>query len=148
MRFIRFWEFEKAYGRDIMRIAVTYDNGEVFQHFGHCGQFKVYDVENGIIVSQNILEADGVGHGALALLLSDSCIDALICGGIGMGAQMALNDAGIKFYAGVQGSADEAVRALVNGVLNYDPYARCDHHEHQEGDCGHGGCGEHNCAGN
>ena len=32
-----------------MKIAVTYENGQVFQHFGHCASFKFYDVENGEI---------------------------------------------------------------------------------------------------
>ena len=97
------------------------------------------------MVSQNIIEANGVGHGALAYLLSEGGIYVLICGGIGMGAQMALRDAGIQFYGGVQGSADEAVSALINGVLNYDPYARCDHHGHSEGGCGQGSCNDHHC---
>ena len=47
-----------------------------------------------------------------------------------MGAQMALADAGIKLYAGVQGSADEAARSLTSGTLEYDSDARCDHHGH------------------
>ncbi len=74
--------------------------------------------------------------------------DALICGGIGMGAQTALADVGIKLYAGVQGSADSAAKALAEGNLTFDPEARCDHHEHHDGECGHDHCGEHGCAGN
>lgn len=136
-----------------MRIAVTYDNGEVFQHFGHCEQFKVYNVEGGVIVSDSTVSANGVGHCALAGLLADEGVDALICGGIGPGAQQALASLGIEVYGGVQGRADEACMALVNGVLNYDPYARCDHHDHGEGGCGghgegEGGCGGHNCGEN
>ena len=84
----------------------------------------------------------------LAGLLQEQQVDALICSGIGMGAQMALEDAGILLYAGVQGSADEAAAALATGALNYDPDARCDHHEHHGGDCGHDHCAEHHCQGN
>ena len=132
-----------------MRIAVTYENGEVFQHFGHSEQFKLYDVENGIIVGEQVVDTNGSGHGALAGFLQAVKVDALICGGIGMGAQMALADAGIKLYAGVQGSADAAARALAEGTLNYDPDARCDHHgHHHDGDCGHDHCAEHQCHGN
>jgi predicted Fe-Mo cluster-binding NifX family protein len=81
--------------------------------------------------------------------LKEAQVDALVCGGIGMGAQMALNEAGIKLYAGVQGSADEAAKALAEGRLEYDPDARCDHHGHHHGgDCGHDHCAEHHCAGN
>ena len=135
-----------------MRIAVTYDNGEIFQHFGHTEQFKVYDVNDGEIVSEQIVSTSGTGHGALAGFLSAMQADALICGGIGGGAQMALAEVGVKLYAGVQGSADEAAKALVRGELDYDPDAHCDHHGHHgEGhDCGHHhgeghGCGHHTC---
>ena len=139
----------KEKGTDTMRIAVTYENGEIFQHFGHTEQFKLYDVEDGKIVNEQIVDTNGSGHGALAGFLQAAKVDALICGGIGMGAQMALSDAGIKLYGGVQGSADEAAKALAEGNLEYDPDAHCDHHgHHHDGDCGHEHCGEHNCAGN
>ena len=124
-------------GSIAMRIAVTYDNGEVFQHFGHTEQFKLYDVENGKIAGEQVIDTNGSGHGALAGFLQAAKVDALICGGIGMGAQMALADVGIKLYAGVQGSADDAAKALAEGTLAYDPDARCDHHGHDHGNCGH-----------
>ena len=136
-------------GKDTMRIAVTYENGEIFQHFGHTEQFKLYDIEDGKIVNEQIVDTNGSGHGALASFLQAAGADSLICGGIGMGAQMALADVGIKLYAGVRGSADEAVKALAEGNLEYDPDAHCDHHgHHHDGDCGHEHCGEHHCAGN
>ena len=136
-------------GRNTMRIAVTYENGEVFQHFGHTEQFKLYDAEDGKIVSEQVVDTNGSGHGALAGFLQAVKADALICGGIGMGAQMALADAGIRLYAGVQGSADEAAKALAAGTLAYDPDAHCDHHgHHHDGDCGHDSCADHHCRGN
>ena len=139
----------KEKGTHTMRIAVTYENGEIFQHFGHTEQYKLYDVEDGKIVNEQIVDTNGSGHGALAGFLQAAKADALICGGIGMVAQMALFDAGIKLYGGVQGSADEAAKALAEGNLEYDPDAHCDHHgHHHDGDCGHEHCGEHNCAGN
>ena len=76
-----------------MKIAVTFDNGTVFQHFGHTEQFKIYETENGKIVSSRIISTDGQGHGALAAFLSANGVDTLICGGIGGGAQMALAEA-------------------------------------------------------
>ena len=125
-------------GRVSMRIAVTYENGEVFQHFGHSEHFKLYDVEDGKIVNEQVVDTNGTGHGALAGFLQAVKADVLICGGIGMGAQMALSDAGIKLYAGVQGSADAAAKALAEGTLEYDSDAHCDHHGHHGGECGHG----------
>lgn len=135
-------------GIDTMRIAVTYENGEIFQHFGHTEQFKLYDVEEGKIVNEQIVDTNGSGHGALAGFLKAVKADALICGGIGMGAQMALSDVGIKLFAGVRGAADEAAKALADGTLKYDPDARCDHHGHHHGkehDCGHHHGEDHEC---
>ena len=129
-----------------MRVAVTYENGEIFQHFGHTEQFKIYDVEDGKITKEQVVDTNGSGHGALAGFLLDLQVDTLICGGIGMGAQNALADAGIRLYGGVAGSADEAVKALAEGTLAYNPDVHCDHHEHGEGhSCGHGHGGDHEC---
>lgn len=128
-----------------MKIAVTYESGEVFQHFGHTEQFKMYEVEAGNIVSENILNTNGSGHGALANFLSSNGVDILICGGIGGGAKEALNSAGIKLYGGVSGSADEAVNDLILGKLNFNPGVHCSHHhDHTE----HHSCGEHGCGKN
>ena len=129
-----------------MKIAVTYENGQIFGHFGHTEQFKIYTAENGKIISSEVIDTNGSGHGALAGLLSSLGVDALICGGIGGGAQMALAQAGIKLYGGVSGSSDAAVEALLGGTLGFNPNVKCDHHEHHgEGHtCGDHGCG-HNC---
>lgn len=130
-----------------MKIAVTYENGQIFQHFGHTEQFKFYEVENSKIVDVKVVDTNGSGHGALAGLLSALNTDILICGGIGGGAQMALAQAGIKLYGGVSGDADEAVEAFLANSLNYDPEAKCDHHDHHHDDnhtCGDHGCGS-NC---
>ena len=126
-----------------MKIAVTYSNGEIFQHFGHTEQFKVYTVDKNKILSAEVVDTNGSGHSALAGLLSQLDVDVLICGGIGGGAQMALAQAGIQLYGGVTGDADKAVESFVVGNLAYDPDAKCDHHDHHHG-AGHA-CGEHGC---
>ena len=130
-----------------MRIAVTYENGSVFQHFGRATQFKIYDIENGKIVSSEIVDVGGSGHGALVGVLSALKVDALICGGIGGGAQMALAEAGIKLYGGISGNADAAADAFASGTLSHNPNVMCSHHgeHHHEGDCGNHGCGHHSC---
>ena len=127
------------------RVAVTYENGQVFQHFGHTERFKVYEVAEGQVVSAAILSSNGVGHGALAGLLRESGVDTLICGGIGGGARTALAQAGIELYPGASGNADEAVDALLKGNLAYDPDTMCNHHhEGGEHSChGHGGSCSH-----
>ena len=132
-----------------MKIAVTYENGQIFQHFDHTEQFKIYIAEDGKIINSEVIDTNGSGHGALAGLLSALDVDALICGGIGGGAQMALAEAGIRLYGGVSGSCDAAVEALLGGTLGFNPNVKCDHHDHHgEGHtCGDHGCG-HNCSGN
>lgn len=136
-----------------MKIAVTYDNGNVFQHFGKTESFKVYEVEDNNILSGEVISSNGTGHGALAGLLAEQGVDVLICGGIGGGAQTALTEAGIKLCAGAQGNADQAVEDYLKGDL-VSSGANCDHHgevhscgHHEEGhscgdSCG-GGCGSH-----
>ncbi len=129
-----------------MRIAVTYEEGQIFQHFGHTEFFKIYDAEDGKIISSQVVSTNGSGHGALAGVLNSLKADVLICGGIGGGAQMALAEAGIKLYGGVSGSADEAVESFLAGKLDFDPNVHCDHHgeHHHDGHaCGDHGCGNH-----
>lgn len=133
-----------------MKIAVVYENGSVFPHFGHTKQFKVYEIKDSKVTGAQIVDTEGSGHGALAGMLSALKVDVLICGGIGAGAQAALAEAGIRLYGGVSGSADEAVEQLLAGKLVFDPDAHCDHHgeEHHHGDGHHCGEDRHGCAGN
>ena len=121
-----------------MKIAVTYDNGNVFQHFGRTEFFKVYEVEDNKVISSEVIGSNGVGHGALAALLSEQSVDVLICGGIGGGAQAALAEAGVELCAGAEGDADQAVEAYLKGEL-VSTGANCDHHHHEDGHS----CGDH-----
>ena len=126
-----------------MKIAVTYDNGEVFQHFGRTENFKVYEVENNQVISSEVIGSNGIGHGALAGLLAEEDIEVLICGGIGGGAQNALSEAGITLVAGAAGNTDEVVESYLKGEL-VSTGANCNHHDHEEGhSCGDHGCGGH-----
>lgn len=122
---------------ETMRIAVTYDNGNVFQHFGKTESFKIYEVEDNKVVSSEVIGSNGTGHGALAGLLVDHAVDVLICGGIGGGAQTALAEAGVELCAGAEGDTDQAVEAYLKGEL-VSTGANCDHH-HEDGHS----CGDH-----
>ena len=119
-----------------MKIAVTYDNGNIFQHFGRTEQFKVYEIEDNKVVSSEVIGSNGVGHGALAGLLANLAVDVLICGGLGGGAQAALAEAGVEVCAGAEGDADQAVEAYLKGEL-VSTGANCDHRHHEDGhSCG------------
>lgn len=125
-----------------MVIAVTYnkDDGTIFGHFGRTEAFKLYTVENGKIVSSEVVSsAETGGHSALAPFLKERGVEMLIAGGMGMGARNALDAMGIKVYPGAEGDADAAVEAFLSGSLSYDPDAACHHHDHEHGE----GCGHH-----
>ena len=134
-------------GTESMRIAVTYENGMIGQHFGHTEEFKLYDVEKGKIAKEQIISSNGEGHGMLAGVLKEAQADLLICGGIGMGARMALEEVGIDLIPGVEGNADDVVNAYLDQSLAFDPDSVCHQHDHEEGhDCGHDHCHhEHKC---
>ena len=113
-----------------MKIAVTYDRGNIFQHFGKTEFIKIYKVEDNKVISSEVVSSNGAGHGALAGLLNEQSVDVLICGGIGEGAQAALADIGVELIAGAGGDTDQAVEAAG---------ANCDHHHHGDGHS----CGNH-----
>ena len=126
-----------------MKIAVTYENGDVFQHFGHTSAFKFYEIQDNKIISSEIVNTNGSGHGALSAFLGDHKVNKLICGGIGSGAKTALSEKNIEIFGGVTGNADKNVEDYLNGKLKYDPEKVCNHHHEDGHDCGedHHGCG-------
>lgn len=119
-----------------MKIALTYENGEVFQHFGHTEKVKIYEIDNGNIISENIVDTSATGHEKLVNFLKNSNINVLICGGIGEGAKNALAEANIQLFGGVLGNVDEVIKKYISGELKYNENVSCEHH-HIEG--------EHHC---
>lgn len=131
-----------------MKIAVTYEDGNVFPHFGRTEQFKIYDITEGKVTGEEIAGTKGSGHGALAGFLKDKQADVLVCGGIGRGALDALAQAGIKVYGGVTGKADAAIEEFLAGNLDYNPDIQCNHHgncHHEDSECTED---KNGCAGN
>lgn len=123
-----------------MKIAVTYKDGKIYEHFGHTEQFKIYDVEDGKIMSAKVIDTDGNGHEALASYIKEQGVEVLICGGMGQGAADALNEAGIRTVTGTKGYADEVVEAYLAGDLTSEG-VNCHHHNEEEEEEGCGGCG-------
>jgi len=116
-----------------MRIAVTYDNGSVWQHFGKTEYFKFYDIEDGKVTGTEVLSTGEAGHGALADFLAANNAETVICGGVGSPMIDRLESFGIKAYPGVTGDADAAVESLLAGTLDTDASAVHDgcHHHHE-----------------
>lgn len=126
-----------------MKIAVPYENGQIFQHFGHATQLKIYEVRDDEILSKKVINTNGSGHGELVQELKDHHINVLLCGGIGVPAVLALREAGIQILGGATGEADQQVQDFLNGKLHFESEATCGGHHHGNGD----GC-EHECDGN
>ena len=129
-----------------MIIALTSSNGEVFQHFGHTPEFTIYETKGGELLGPRVVPTGEKGHGALADILDALGVEVLICGGIGGGAQMALDEIGVKVVGGASGKVADVVAAFLKGELEVNPDFRCHHHDHDAGHkCGEHGCGEHRC---
>ena len=111
--------------KDVRRIAATYSQGLIGQHFSWTEQFKIYDILDTAIKDEQIIDTDGTGHGALVGFLRAAEVEVLICNGIGIGAKSLLEDAGIQLLTGVTGSADEAIQAWLSGDLRSDSDAVC-----------------------
>ncbi len=127
-----------------MKLAVTYENNQVFQHFGHTEAFKIYEIEDGQVISAQVVSTNGNGHGALSGFLKGLDVRVVICGGIGGGAQNALTSAGIRFFGGVKGDCDQAVVAYLSESLSFNPNVTCNHHGEGHSCSGHS-CGNHGC---
>jgi len=119
-----------------MKIAVTTQGDQIFQHFGQCQNFTVYAVENGVIVEKAMIDASRNGHAALAGFLKDAGVNILFCGGIGDGAKQMLASAGIELISGLQGNIEDAVNAYLAGDLT-DKGGSCSHEDHGQ---------DHNCS--
>lgn len=117
-----------------MKIATTYNNGSIEQHFGQTQEFKIYTIENGQITNAEVKSTQGFAHGTLVNLLTINEVNTLICGGLGGGARTAMAQAGIQLLPGVSGNADDAVKAFINNSLNYDPDVTCSGGQHSGGE--------------
>lgn len=126
------YHLENQKGDIYMKIAVTCVNGQVFQHFGHCPSFLICNVENGKIISTEMLDTQNHGCSMLAGFLSQHGVDVVICGGIGGGAKNHITSAGMTLLPGASGDALAQVESYIAGTLNYNPDTECDHHKHDE----------------
>ena len=120
-----------------MRVAVTYENEQIFPYFGQTDRFKVYEIADGAVKLATVINTNGSHHGALPDILKKIEVDALICGRIGSGAKRALEEAEITLYCGASGKTDDAIQKLLDGNLISDLSAVQNHpfHGNRCGDC-------------
>lgn len=119
-----------------MKIAVIYENGVVFRHFGHCNAVKLYTFDDGTMLDMRVIELNGNGHESVVKFMSDNGVDTVICGGIGDPAVKMLNDKGIELCAGAQGDADQAVMDYLMGRLNCSSASICATEHSSQEHCG------------
>lgn len=81
-----------------MKIAVPYEDGKVFQHFGRAREIKLYTVENGAVTAAHLVTNEAEGHGAVTRLLKELGVNIVICGNIGGCAQKAVRESGMELY--------------------------------------------------
>ncbi len=112
-----------------MKIAVPFDNGQIFQHFGKSAYFKIYDTTSIFVLESEVVETAGMEHlhGSLAEFFKEKGVQIIICGGIGEGAINALNAAGIQVLTGAQGEADETVKACLKNEIKLNTGSTCGH---------------------
>lgn len=127
-----------------MKVAVCFEKGRVFQHFGHTEEFKIYDIKDDKVVDFYYVKTAGEGCSTLVPILKANNVNVLVCGGIGGGAHNHLTEAGIIVVPGVEGEVDDVIGELIQGTLKHGEGANCDHHDHDENhECHHDD--EHKC---
>lgn len=119
-----------------MKVAITYDKetGNVFQHFGKTQFFKIYQIQDGKIVSSEVIDNGGNGHHELPSYLKDLGIETLILGNRGQGAIDAIAASGLKEMPGITGNADNAAELFAKGELKPNFTAKCSHHGEHNND--------------
>lgn len=126
-----------------MRIAVSYEDGNVFSPFGSTKSLKLYELEGKQIIREVVVPTWGEGSEAQIDCLKQYAANVLVCGAVEGAVRAKLLDAGIMTFGGVIGKADTAVQAFLNGTLQAAPDGKCDAHS-CGGKCE--GCGE-SCSG-
>ena len=130
-----------------MKIAVSYKDGEIYEHFGHAKLFAIYDYEGADVTrcTKKLVEVgERHGHQAMAELMRDEHVDAVIAGNMGGEAKATLLSMGIVPIAGYAGSADDAADMLILGQLPIlQGEGMCAGGCTGCGECG--GCGDSGC---
>lgn len=115
-----------------MKIAVASEKARVTEHFGHCENFHIYEVENGRIVRSTSVLNPGHKPGFLPNFLNDMGVRVIISGGMGGGAVDIFNEKGIEVITGVRGSAETAVNSYLKGELKSTGSVCHEHRHHDE----------------
>ena len=117
-----------------MKIAVACMGDQIAEHFGHCENFRIYDIIDDVIFLQGNIPNPGHKPGFLPNFLADKGVNVIIAGGMGGGAIEIFNSRDIKVVSGATGDSLAAVNAYCLGTLQ-NSGAVCHEHQHSS-ECG------------
>ncbi|MBN1392824.1 MAG: NifB/NifX family molybdenum-iron cluster-binding protein [Sedimentisphaerales bacterium] len=112
-----------------MRIAIPLTNGKLSQHFGHCEQFAVIDVDTDskAVKSQELITPPAHEPGVLPAWLASLNVELIITGGMGQRAQQLFAQNQIEVVVGAPVDTPEnIVSAYLNKTLQAGENI-CDH---------------------
>jgi predicted Fe-Mo cluster-binding NifX family protein len=113
---------------EIMRLAISTENGMVAAHFGRCPQYTLVDIQDGAEIRREIVENPGHAPGAIPKFLSEKGCDLIIAGGMGRRAQQYFQQFDIDWITGVQGDVDTVIDDFISNNLATGE-STCDHGE-------------------
>ena len=133
-----------------MKIAIPLAGGVLTEHFGHCQEFAIIDVnaqENEVLSNQR-LEPPHHAPGVLPRWLNENGVNLILAGGMGGRARQLFDAQNIEVLVGVAAETPERLIELYfDGTLAAGDNA-CDHDSRGPGPGGggggaRGGCGRH-----
>jgi predicted Fe-Mo cluster-binding NifX family protein len=114
-----------------MKIAVASENQTVTEHFGHCENFQIFDVENNQIVKNESIPNPGHKPGFIPNYLHELGINVIISGGMGGGAIDIFNGHNIEVIVGATGPSKVAAEEYLKGNLK-STGSVCHEHQHHD----------------
>lgn len=120
--------------KEMMRIAIAGEGTNVTEHFGHCSDFLIFDVENGKIAKEDSIPNPGHKPGFLPNFLADHGVNVIISGGMGGGAVEIFNERNVEVVVGASGDARAAAESYLKGDLKTTGSV-CHEHQHHD-ECG------------
>ena len=121
---------------EIMRIAIAQDGNKVSEHFGHCEQYAIFDVEDSIIYRKDDLPSPGHEPGRLPVFLAEHGVNLIIAGGMGPRAVDIFHENGIDVLLGISGNVDYVAQDYIAGRLSPGK-SSCHHEDGGESDRAH-----------
>lgn len=114
-----------------MKIATACEGKNITEHFGHCQNFIIFDVEGETITGETSVPNPGHKPGFLPNFLNSQGAKVIIAGGMGGGAIDIFNNLNIEVVTGASGNAKRAVELYLSGMLK-STNSICNEHKHSD----------------